>query len=71
MRATRYNVASVMRLHFNCYCGVEVITVTSGVESTTVKSGVEFITVKSGVEYMTVKNEVQIGVESSVLEIVD
>ena len=55
MQANRYNAAYVivMGLYFNCYCGVEAMTV------------------KSAVESMTVKNEVQIGVEPSILEIVD
>ena len=55
MQANRYNAAYVivMGLYFNCYCGVEAMTV------------------KSAVESMTVKNEVQIGVEPTVLEIVD
>ena len=80
VRATQYNVACVMGLHLDCYSGVESMTVKSkveytivksGVESITVKSGVESMTIKSGMEYMTVKNEVQIGVEPSILEIVD
>ena len=71
VRATQYNVACVMGLDFDCSSVVEYMTVKIRLESMTVKSGVEYMTVKSGVEYMTVKNEVQIGVEHSVLEIVD